>query len=173
VPDHRPHIARVAEALREWVAGPDTPVKVVYPLAHRYRPAELSFAALKNEDAAVAAVLEHAATQSDCVLRLAMVSIEESGSAEPIWTGRRGGWRHAEPEHYLTLPSRKRPPAPAAGGGKRRRLQRPARRLFERTIRRSGWPAIHPASSVTSAPRVPALVFAQRRPDLEPGGRGQ
>jgi len=103
VPDHRPQIARVAEALREWAAGPDTPVKVVYPLAHRYTPAELSFAALKNEDAAVAAVLEHAATRSDCVLRLAMVSIEESGSAEPIWTGRRGGWGHAEPERYEVI----------------------------------------------------------------------
>ena len=100
VPDHRPHIARVAAALREWATDPDTPVKVVYPLAHQYTPAELSFAALKNEDAAVAAVLEHAATESDCVLRLAMVSIEESGSAEAIWTGRRGGWRHAEPEQY-------------------------------------------------------------------------
>ena len=100
VPDHRPHIARVAEALREWAADPDTPVKVVYPLAHQYTPAEFSFAALKNEDAAVAAVLEHAATESDCVLRLAMVSIEESGQRRSNLDRGRGGWRHAEPEQY-------------------------------------------------------------------------
>ena len=103
VPDDRPRIARVAEALRKWAASPDSPVKVVYPLAHQYTPAELSFAALKNEDAAVAAVLEHAAAKSDCVLRLAMVSIQESGSAEAVWTGRRGYWRHAEPEHYEVI----------------------------------------------------------------------
>ena len=88
VPDVRPEIARVAKALRAWGSSPDSPVKVVYPLKHQYSLAELAFGALKNEDAASADVLVTAAEEAGCVLRLAMVSIEESGSAEPIWDGR-------------------------------------------------------------------------------------
>ncbi len=89
VPDVRPDVARVAKALRSWGSTPGTPVKVVYPLKHQYSLAELAFGALKNEDAASADVLVTAAEEAGCVLRLAMVSIEESGSAEPIWDGRR------------------------------------------------------------------------------------
>src|ERR1700756_2096007 len=43
---------------------------------------ELSFSALKGADAGVASVLVKAAAAADCDLHLALVSIEESGSAE-------------------------------------------------------------------------------------------
>lgn len=86
-PDYGEQIERVAAALRAWGTDPEGPVKIVYPLAHHYTPAELSFAALKNADAAQAAVLVQAAARADCVARLAMISIRQSGSAEPVWSG--------------------------------------------------------------------------------------
>lgn len=95
VPDARPVISQVAAALRAWEARPDSPIKVVYPLKHQYSLAELAFSTLKNEDAAAASVLSVAARESGFVLRLAMLSIEESGSAEQVWErqsrGRRRG----------------------------------------------------------------------------------
>lgn len=87
-PDNRQEVDAVAGALRAWGSEPDGPVKVVLPLAHRYTPAELAFRTLKNEDAAVAGVLIAAAERADCFVRLAMVSVAESGSAEAVWNGR-------------------------------------------------------------------------------------
>ena len=55
---------------------------MIYLLEHAYTPAELGFETLKNADAAVAEVLAAAAEQADCELHLALVSAEESGSAE-------------------------------------------------------------------------------------------
>lgn len=90
--------ARLAALLQRWSAdkeSPDdpTPEKLVYPLEHAYTPAELSFPALKGADAAAAGVLTAAAQQSGCDLHVALLTIEESGSAE--YTGysgsRRGG----------------------------------------------------------------------------------
>ena len=101
-PEHRGESGRVASALLAWSDTPDTQVKVVYPLAHHYTPAELAFATLKNEDAAAADVLELACYQADCVLRLAMISIEESGSAEPIWRGRQRD-RHDDDTDYTVV----------------------------------------------------------------------
>jgi len=95
-PDHRQEVDAVAGALRAWGFEPDGPVKVVLPLAHRYTPAELAFRTLKNEDAAVAAVLIAAAERADCIVRLAMVSIAESGSAAAVWSGRWSREREAE-----------------------------------------------------------------------------
>jgi hypothetical protein len=65
-------------------------------LEHAYTPAELSFAALKGADAAVAGVLVAAAPQAGCELHLALLSIEESGSAEYGDGGYRG--RRSEPD---------------------------------------------------------------------------
>lgn len=99
VPDQRHEVSLVATALRVWAADPDGLLKLVFPLTHHYSLAEMAFDALKNEDAAVANVFRLAASEADCVLRLAMVSIEESGSAEPIWDGgysRYGGRDHVE-----------------------------------------------------------------------------
>jgi predicted 2-oxoglutarate/Fe(II)-dependent dioxygenase YbiX len=56
--------------------------KLIYPLEHAYTPAGLSFEALKGADAARAATLSAAAQAAECDLHLALLSIEESGSAE-------------------------------------------------------------------------------------------
>jgi len=81
-PDYRTQQARLADVLRHWATAQDEPDKLVLPLEHAYTPAELSFDALKGADAGVASVLVAAATEADCDLHLALVSIEESGSAE-------------------------------------------------------------------------------------------
>jgi len=68
------------------------PLKLVYPLAHAYTPAELSFAALKGADAAAATALTTAAGGADCDLHVALLRIEESGAAE--YNGNSGSrWR--------------------------------------------------------------------------------
>jgi predicted 2-oxoglutarate/Fe(II)-dependent dioxygenase YbiX len=86
-PSYEKETARVTALLREWgesKTGPDdsVPEKVVYPLEHAYSQAELDFVNLKGVDAAVATLLKSAAPQAGCDLHLALVSIEESGSAE-------------------------------------------------------------------------------------------
>jgi hypothetical protein len=97
--------AHVTALLRQWSAGKDapdddSPEKLLYPLEHAYTPAELAFEALKGADAAVAAVLVAAASAADCDLHLALVSIQESGSAEHIgyYGSRRRGWSDEEDE---------------------------------------------------------------------------
>jgi predicted 2-oxoglutarate/Fe(II)-dependent dioxygenase YbiX len=86
-PDYRAETARLAERLQRWrqeledeVEG--TPRKLIAVLQHRYTPAGLDFGALKGADLAAAGALWEAADQADCVLHLAMISIEESGAAE-------------------------------------------------------------------------------------------
>jgi predicted 2-oxoglutarate/Fe(II)-dependent dioxygenase YbiX len=56
--------------------------KLIYLLEHAYTPASLSFEALKGADAARTATLSAAAQAAECDLHLALLSIEESGSAE-------------------------------------------------------------------------------------------
>lgn len=84
---------RIGDLLRRWAkavntAAPETdpsgyPLdKLVYPLEHAYTPAEIGFARLKNADAAMATVLAAAARSAACELYLALLTIEESGSAE-------------------------------------------------------------------------------------------
>jgi hypothetical protein len=81
-PDYRAEHGRVVELLRNWASAEDEPDKLILPLQHAYTPAELSFSALKGADAGVASVLVKAAVEADCDIHLALVSIEESGSAE-------------------------------------------------------------------------------------------
>jgi predicted 2-oxoglutarate/Fe(II)-dependent dioxygenase YbiX len=81
-PDYRAEHGRVVELLRNWAGTEDEPDKLILPLEHAYTPAELSFHALKGADAGLASVLVKAAAEADCDLHLALVSIEESGSAE-------------------------------------------------------------------------------------------
>ena len=95
-PSYEAEQAAVVDLLRQWTAAKglpddDSPEKLIYPLHHAYTPAALAFDALKGADAAVAAVLVPAAEQADCDLHLALVSIEESGSAE--YTGYYGSRR--------------------------------------------------------------------------------
>ena len=94
VPDSRAQVRAFVEALSRWDDHQDAPPKLVIPLAHRYSIAELAWTALKNEDAALGQVLSAAAAESGCEVRLGMVTIQESGAAEPRFTesGRWGRW---------------------------------------------------------------------------------
>ncbi|MCK1738916.1 2OG-Fe(II) oxygenase [Bradyrhizobium sp. 138] len=95
-PDYRAEHDRVVELLRGWASADDEPDKLVLPLEHVYTPAELSFSALKGADAGVASVLVKAAAEADCDLHLALVSIEESGSAEDTGYYGRRRWSRDE-----------------------------------------------------------------------------
>lgn len=92
-PDYRRQQAQAASLLRDWATSLTTksdrelPEKLIYPLEHAYTQAELGFDALKNADAALAEVLAEAARQADCEIYLALVTMEESGSAEAVYTG--------------------------------------------------------------------------------------
>ena len=93
-PDYRLEQDKVASLLRDWAAElginqhEEIPEKLIYLLEHAYTPAELGFDALKNADEAVADVLVAAAGQADCDIHLALVSVEETGSAEYAGRGR-------------------------------------------------------------------------------------
>jgi len=91
-PDYRTVEAHVADLLRGWVEAEDEPDKLIVPMEHAYTPAELSFDVFKGADAGVASVLIKAAAEADCDLHLALVSIEESGSAEHTGYYGRGRW---------------------------------------------------------------------------------
>lgn len=102
-PDYRQEQQTVAALLRDWSAQLDKenaaaeiPEKLLYLLDHAYTQAELSFAALKNTDAAIADVLVAAAGLADCDIHLALVSIEESGNAE--YTGSGNYWDDSDLE---------------------------------------------------------------------------
>ena len=97
-PDYRAEHRRVVELLRSWASAEDEPDKLILPLEHAYTPAELSFSALKGADAGVASVLVKAAAEADCDLHLALVSIEESGSAEHTGYYGRRKWSRDEEE---------------------------------------------------------------------------
>ena len=92
-PDYREEQARVSQLLRDWTDTPDEPDKLILPLEHAYTPAELSFEALKGADAGMASVLVRAADEADCDLHLALMTVEESGSAEQTGYYSRGRWR--------------------------------------------------------------------------------
>lgn len=91
-PDRRAQVHACTGLLDAWAQRNDGPPKLVYPLEHHYTEAGLCFAALKNGDAAKAAVLRDAAAQAACAFHLGMIHIEESGSAE--YSGREWGSRH-------------------------------------------------------------------------------
>lgn len=105
-PDYHQEQDLVAALLHNWSTllkaepGDEVPEKLIYLLEHAYTPAELGFDTLKNADAAVAEVLVAAAEQADCEIHLALVSVEESGSAE--YSGgygrKRGRYWDDEPE---------------------------------------------------------------------------
>jgi len=97
-PDYRAEHGRVVELLRSWASAEDEPDKLILPLEHVYTPAELSFSTLKGADAGVASVLVKAAAEADCDLHLALVSIEESGSAEHTGYYGRRRWSRDEEE---------------------------------------------------------------------------
>ena len=99
-PDYRAEQKRAADLLRRWGEGKNKPDKLILPLEHAYTPAELSFTALKGADAGMASVLVKAAADADCEIHLSLMTIEESGSAEPTgYDGRsRRRWGRDEDE---------------------------------------------------------------------------
>ncbi len=90
-PDYTTERAGLAALLRGWAGDETAPAKLVHPLEHAYTPAGLSFADLKGADAAKAATLLGATRDADCELHLALLSIEETGSANH--TGGYRTWR--------------------------------------------------------------------------------
>jgi hypothetical protein len=103
VPDYNGEVATVADRLERWagVRDSDEPDKLIFPLEHVYTPAELGFAALKGADAGIGQVVVAAAVLAGCSVHLALVSIEESGSAEQTGgydRSRRGGYHDDDDE---------------------------------------------------------------------------
>lgn len=94
-PNYQYEQEQITKLLRHWgnvLASKDSdtnndsasllPEKLVYLLEHAYTPEGLSFGALKNVDSAIADALVEGAQQADCEIYLALVTFEESGSAE-------------------------------------------------------------------------------------------
>jgi hypothetical protein len=108
-PQHDAEQARIAELLRHWAAGHesaaagDTPEKLLYVLQHAYTPAGLSFQALKGADAAAAQVLAAAAQQAGCDLHVALLTVEENGSAEEAYRPSRRGHASAAIEEAFDV----------------------------------------------------------------------
>jgi hypothetical protein len=92
-PDYREEQTRISELLEGWELSQNEPDKLILPLEHAYTPAEPSFRALKGADAGMASVLVRAAVEADCELHLALMTIEESGSAEQAGYYSRERWR--------------------------------------------------------------------------------
>jgi len=104
-PSYENEQAGIEKLLRRWSAGKaqpqdETPEKLVFLLEHAYTPAELSFAALKGADAAAGAVLAAAAPPAGCDLHAALLSIEESGSAEHTGYSRSRHWEDDDEAQY-------------------------------------------------------------------------
>ncbi len=106
-PNYQAEQQRVTELLRIWAgaliaeARDGSPEKLIYLLEHAYTRAELGFDALKNADAAVADVLVAAAEQAECEIYLALVSIEETGTAEhTYYGGRKRRWSNDDDEDF-------------------------------------------------------------------------
>ena len=81
-PDHDAVAERIATLLERWDRTTHGAQKIVWLLEHEYSEEGLSFAALKNTDAAVARTLAAAARRADCVLHAAILHIEEACAAE-------------------------------------------------------------------------------------------
>ena len=102
-PDVSGPARQVAGLLRQAFAGPTAPVKLAWLLEHQYSPAELSFATLKNADAARAAMMLAAAPLTECEAHLGIVPIEESGGADmeyDAYSSRYGRGRSRWRERY-------------------------------------------------------------------------
>jgi len=90
-----------ATILEETFTEPGAPAKLAWLLEHQYSPAELSFAALKNADAALAKVLCQASEKAGCAAHLGIVHLEENGPAQPDYDShayRGSRWRQYDEE---------------------------------------------------------------------------
>ena len=81
-PDYGAEIDLIAAELGARFRDAEASGKLVWLMEHDYSMAGLSFATLKNADAAIGRALSAAAEQAGCALHAAIVHVEESGSAE-------------------------------------------------------------------------------------------
>ena len=81
-PDYDAVTERIAALLAQWDRSTVNAEKIVWLLEHEYSEEGLSFAGLKNTDAAVARALAEAARRADCALYAAILHIEEACVAE-------------------------------------------------------------------------------------------
>jgi hypothetical protein len=108
-PTSREHIAAATRLLRQWSSQARdssedaAPSKLAVLLDHQYTPAGLTRDALKGVDRAKADVLFAAAREAGCDASLALVTLWQSGSAEPsgdygygYGSGRRRGYGRYE-----------------------------------------------------------------------------
>ena len=82
-PDYSDRVESIANFLIDWRDGDHSPAKYAWLLEHDYSESGLSFDALKNADAAVARVLSESADRAECELYMAIVYINEEGTAVP------------------------------------------------------------------------------------------
>ena len=95
-PTYEEQIGRAEVLLCEALCAPEAPIKVAWLLEHQYSPEGLSFAGLKSTDAPVVNVLAKAAERVGCIAHLGIVHIEESGVAQPEYSG---GWNDGGDEN--------------------------------------------------------------------------
>jgi hypothetical protein len=92
------HVEEVAGLLAQWATDPSAR-KLAITLTHVYTETSLAWDALKGVDRAVATILDAAARQAGCNAYLALLTLWESGSAEPgdyeYGYSRRGRWHDA------------------------------------------------------------------------------
>ncbi|MDE0227476.1 MAG: 2OG-Fe(II) oxygenase [Spirochaetaceae bacterium] len=81
-PDYTAVTEGVAALLKQWDRSTKGAEKIVWLLEHEYSEEGLSFAALKNTDAAVARTLTEAARRAGCAVHAAILHIEEVCVAE-------------------------------------------------------------------------------------------
>ncbi|MCY3754311.1 MAG: 2OG-Fe(II) oxygenase [Alphaproteobacteria bacterium] len=91
-PDHSGPIEGIARELAEWRDAAKRPAKLVRVLEHDYSEAGLSFAALKNADAAIGGVLREAAARAGFELFAAILHVEETGSPDEAFYERYDDW---------------------------------------------------------------------------------
>ena len=85
-PARAPHygslVAPIAAELEARLRDPGSSGRLTWLLEHDYSAAGLSFATLKNVDAAIARVLIEAAERAGCALHAAILHVEDSAAAE-------------------------------------------------------------------------------------------
>jgi len=95
------HINEVVGLLEKWAADPNAD-KLVVTLDHEYTSNGIAWTSLKGADCAVADVLAEAAQRTGCKAYLGLLTLSESGSAEPTcgddYGYRRRGRRYEDDE---------------------------------------------------------------------------
>ena len=90
------HADEIATILRAW--SDTDPPKLAVPLEHGYTQDGLNWDALKGVDRARAGVLRDAADRAGCKAYLALLTLQESGSAEEFYEPRGRRRRYSEDE---------------------------------------------------------------------------